>query len=106
MHKIITTLLFVFIFSSCTYGIRENKEQISNKSYFFFTGNLTDITVVIGNSEPFTPTNEEISGSLDEYKLYQVEPGTHKIKIMRNNEIIASKTIYIGNQEKKEILVK
>ena len=99
-------LNFVFILiSSCgTYGHKEQSKQINNESYLSFLGTVENVTVVIDQGESFSPVANTESFSKDQ--LYSISPGTHRIQVYKNNELIIDEKFYIGNQETKEFMIR
>lgn len=89
-------LIVLLTFSGC--GYKEGVVTPEKKSYLYFTGNVTGVTVTVDNGTGF---------SIEAGKVhqYQVETGKHKVQVFRNNNLIVDRDIYVGDGISKEIEV-
>jgi hypothetical protein len=83
-------------FTACG-GYNEGIVQKSEKGYLKFTGNISQIVLKIDENIPFSYDIKN--------PLYQVKPGKHVIQVIRNDEVIVNRTVFVDNQVTMEIEV-
>lgn len=96
MKRIFIAVLISALFAACG-GYNEGVVQKSEKGFLKFTGKTTQIIIRIDGGTPF---NYDIKNP-----LYQVKPGKHAVQVIRNNEIIVDRTVFVDNQTTLEIEV-
>ncbi len=99
MKKIIFIIgLFIFLsFSGC--GYKEGTVTATQKSYLYFTGNVSNVVVSLDGGERFNV----IAGQNNKYSI---QPGKHLIEVYRNGDIVVKRELYIGDDIAKEIEVR
>lgn len=99
MKKIILILgLFIFLsFSGC--GYKEGTVAATEKSYLYFTGDVSNALVSIDSGEKFNV----ISGQNNQYLI---KPGKHLVEVYKDGEIVVKRELYIGDGIAKEIEVR
>lgn len=95
MKKLLPVLLFTLFASGC--GYNESISQKADKGFLKFVGNTEQVQVVIDEGEPFVPEK-----NID---LYQLSPGRHNVKVMRNNAVVVNRVIILDNKTTMEINV-
>ncbi|MFA6188076.1 MAG: hypothetical protein WC680_02235 [Sulfuricurvum sp.] len=93
---ILVTLLAIVGLSGC--GYKEGVATAEQKSYLYFTGNVSDIKVSVDNGATFKVE----SGINHQYKI---NSGKHTITIYRENNVILKREIYVSDSIAKEIEV-
>jgi len=98
MKNIILTIgLVASIFlSGC--GYKEGVSTAAQKSYLYFTGNISNAMVSVDNGEKFSVK----SGKNNQY---YVRPGKHLVEVYRDNNLIIKREIFIGDGIAKEVEV-
>ncbi len=93
--SILFILLSLFIISCGGY----NTEVLikDHKGYLKFTGNTNNISISVDDKQSFIPQRE--------VELYELEPGTHNIKVYRNTDILVNRTIIVDAEVTTEIEV-
>jgi hypothetical protein len=94
---IITSLLLMLLASGC--GYKEGVKTQSQKSYLYFNGDVSDITVSVDDAVEFTVT-------AGEKNQYAITPGKHTVKIYRGGHLLIIREVYISDGVAKEIEVK
>lgn len=79
-------------------GYKEGVVTGAQKSYLYFTGNVTNVSVSVDNSPMFA-----VKEGANE--RYQVQPGKHSITLYRGNEMISKREIFLSDGIAKEIEV-
>jgi len=99
MKKIILTLgLFIFLsFTGC--GYKEGTVTATQKSYLYFTGDVSNALVSIDSGEKFNV----ISGQNNQYPI---KPGKHLVEVYKDDKIVIKRELYIGDDIAKEIEVR
>jgi hypothetical protein len=93
----ITSLLFLLLASGC--GYKEGVKTQSQKSYLYFSGNVSDIKVSVDDAVEFSV----LAG---ETHQYAITPGKHMVKIYKNNQLLIIRELFVGDGVAKEIEVK
>jgi hypothetical protein len=93
----ILSLAALLGFSAC--GYKEGVATGAQKSYLYFTGDVTDVTVSVDEGVPFNVK----SGRDNQYKI---EPGKHIVKVYRNNTMTVQREIFVSDGIAKEIEVR
>jgi hypothetical protein len=99
MKKIILALGLFLILALSGCGYKEGAVTISQKSYLFFTGNVTNTKVSIDGGEKFNV----LAGQNNQYS---VKPGKHLVEVYRDGEIVVKREIYLGDDIAKEIEIR
>jgi hypothetical protein len=94
---LITALLLMLLASGC--GYKEGVATPSQKSYLYFNGNVSDITVSVDDSVEFPV----LAG---EKHQYAITPGKHVVKIYKGSHLLVIREVYISDGIAKEIEVK
>lgn len=99
MKKILSilSLLLLLLASGC--GYKEGVATASQKSYLYFSGNVSDIKVSVDDAVEFSV----LSG---EKHQYAITPGKHTVKIYRGEHLLVVREIFISDGVAKEIEVK
>ena len=99
MKKIILMLgLSIFLsFTGC--GYKEGTLTATQKSYLYFTGDVSNAVVSIDGGESF----KVISGKNNQYSI---KPGKHLVEVYRDGKIVVKRELYIGDDIAKEIEVR
>jgi hypothetical protein len=93
----ITSLLFLLLASGC--GYKEGVQTASQKSYLYFSGNVSDIKVSVDDAVEFSV----LAG---EKHQYAITPGKHVIKIYKGDHLLVIREVFISDGVAKEIEVK
>ena len=95
-------LFLVLFFIGCAYN--SGVIQRAEKSYFQFSGDSEDISIVIDESSPFLLKEKGLV--IDKrHIIYEVSNGKHRLKIYRNNQIILDRVVFLEDQATMEILI-
>jgi len=98
LKYIISIILLAIMFSGCAYN--DGIVQKDNIAYLKLTGNIANISLQIDDNE-IIPLIE-----LDEDTIFEIEPGVHIVKVLRNNQIIVNRELFFDNNITKEVNVK
>jgi len=98
LKSIFYVILLFGILSGCAYN--EGVVQKDNIAYLKLTGNIANISLQI-DEEEIIPLIE-----LDENTVFEIKPGMHIVKVLRDNKIIVNRELFFGNQITKEVNVK
>ena len=79
-------------------GYKEGVVTPEQKSYLYFTGNVTDVKVSVDNGEGFLVEEGR-------NHQYQLNAGKHTVKIYRGNEMIINRDVFVSDGVSKEIEV-
>ncbi len=91
-------LTLLFVMPSC-FSKREEILQKEDTCHFQFTGNLDEALVsVTRNGQPVWTDME-----VDEDERYTIKPGTYKVQVTRNNELIVNKIVFLAGGNTREI---
>ena len=88
------SLLLVLTFVGC--GYKAGVSTSEQTSYFFFSGDTTNVTVSIDGMATFT-----VEPGRD--NQYKVAPGKHQIRVYRQGLLIVDREVYVGDGIAKEI---
>jgi hypothetical protein len=94
---LITSLLLMLLASGC--GYKEGVATAGQKSYLYFSGNVSDVTVSVDDAVEFSV----LAG---EKHQYAITPGKHVVKIYRGDHLLVVREIFISDGIAKEIEVK
>lgn len=96
--KIFLTALMAFtlFFSGC--GSKEGVKSEAQKSYLYFNGNVSDVSVSIDKGTAFG-----VKAGVN--NQYATKPGKHLVEIFRDGALIIKREIYLGDGVAKEIEV-
>ena len=89
-------LLILLSFTGC--GYKEGTVTATQKSYLYFTGNVSNVLVSIDGGEKFNV----VAGQNNQYT---VKPGKHLVEVFKDNKIVVKRELYIGDDIAKEIEV-
>ena len=87
-------VLIFLLMSAC--GYKEGISVSKQSSYLYFTGDTGSVTVSIDGGERFG-----VQPGRDH--LYEIQPGTHSVRIYRGSSIVVERQIYISDGVSKEI---
>ena len=96
MSRLFIVVLLTALFAACG-GYNEGVVQKSEKGFLKFTGRTTQIVIKIDDGTPFAYDIKN--------PLYQVKPGKHVVQVIRNDEIVVNRTVFVDNQVTLEIEV-
>ncbi|PKG40378.1 hypothetical protein [Psychromonas sp. Urea-02u-13] len=103
--KFIMLYFYAFVLAGCVQMPTLESKTVDNRPQLTFSitgeSNVSNYSVSIDNLDngsiaPYTDTNEAL----------RVLSGTHLIEIYKNNELISSRKIYLGDGVTKEIIIK
>ncbi len=106
---VVALLVLAFCISAC--GFKEGVVMPDNKSYLWFSGKSDDVTVTIDDQPSFDLSPSYYVDSQGNKKSkttpvhYEVDPGKHTIKLMRNGQAILERTLLLGNRMTTEIQI-
>lgn len=101
--------LFVLAFCMSACGFKEGVVMPDKKSYLWFAGKSDGVTMMIDDQPPFDLGSSYHVDSQGNNKSkatpvhFEVDPGTHTIKLMRNGQLILERTLLLGNHMATEI---
>lgn len=98
LKYLFSIIILAIMFSGCAYN--EGIVQKDNIAYLKLTGNIANISLQIDNNE-ITPLVE-----LDEDTIFEIKPGVHIVKVLRDNKIIVNRELFFDNNVTKEVNVK
>jgi hypothetical protein len=96
MNRLFIAVLLSVLFTACG-GYNEGVVQKSEKGFLKFTGKTAQIAVKIDDGTPFNYDTKN--------PLYQVKPGKHLVQVIRSDEIIVNRTVFVDDQAILEIEV-
>jgi hypothetical protein len=107
MTLVVAFLLLAFCLSSC--GFKESVTISDKRSYLWFSGNSDGVTVTIDDQSSFDLSRSyhvdaqgnKVSKTAPVH--YEVDPGKHTVKLMRDGQIILERTLLLGNRMTTEI---
>ncbi|MCX6141882.1 MAG: hypothetical protein NTZ35_01555 [Ignavibacteriales bacterium] len=88
-------LLLVSLFFSACGGYSEGVLQKAEKGYLKFVGNVQNVTVVIDGGDAISLEAKN--------QVYQVKPGRHEVKAMRDGQMILNRILVVDNQTTVEV---
>ncbi|MDP1675413.1 MAG: hypothetical protein Q8L88_01010 [Bacteroidota bacterium] len=94
MKQLVMLLFFSFVMLSCG-GYNEGVIQKTEKGQLKFVGNVLQATVSIDDGETFVIDKVDI--------VYQIKPGTHSIKVYKNNALVVNRNVFVDNGVTMEI---
>ena len=92
----IISLALLLGFSGC--GYKEGVATATQKSYFFFSGNTSNVEVSIDGGERFIVKEGQSN-------QYGVKPGKHLVEVYRDGAIVVKREVFLGDGVAKEIEV-
>lgn len=104
---VVVLLTMLFCLSAC--GFKEGVVMPDKKSYLWFSGKSDGVTVTIDEQTSFDLSPGYYVDSEGNKKSkatpvhYEVDPGKHTIKLMRNGQVILERTLLLGNRMTAEI---
>ena len=98
LKYLFSIIILAIMFSGCAYN--EGIVQKKNIAYLKLTGNIANISLQIDNNE-IIPLVE-----LDEDTIFEIKPGVHIVKVLRDNKIIVNRELFFDNNVTKEVNVK
>lgn len=112
--QIFCCLLILGAFFAVAFGCGEYREGIiqkAEKSFLWFTGETENAVVFVDGKEfarLSAATYVDDQGQKKQKKdvtYYQLEPGRHEIRIEKGGNVVVNRTVLLGNQMTKEIMV-
>jgi len=111
--KTVRLLLMAFIlcsFSACKVGVVSKSGGMDNQSYLQFVQGGSQsynngVTVYVDNNPAFTANVDKAKKNSIKGNSYVINPGTRHIKVVDNGRTVYEKTVVIGNQETKKIIL-
>lgn len=107
MSLVVAFLVLASCLSSC--GYKEGVTISDNKSYLWFSGNSEGVTATIDDQSSFDLGRSYHVDAQGNNKSktrpvhYEVDPGKHTVKLMRDGQIILERTLLLGNRMTMEI---
>lgn len=104
---LVALVALAFCISAC--GFKESVVMPDKKSYLWFSGKSDDVTVIIDEQSTFDlgPSYYVDSQGNKRAKTtpvhYEIDPGKHTIRLMRNGRLILERTLLLGNHMTTEI---
>jgi len=92
--KIVFALLAACMVVSCG-GYNTTTTQKSEKGFLKFNGDIEHVRIFIDGVE--------LSKSENKDAVYQVKPGNHEVKILRNEQLLADRTLFVDDQVTMEV---
>lgn len=96
MKKYMLLVLLSFLFLSCG-GYNTGILLKDHKGFLKFTGDINNISISINDRKPF-----KLEPDVD---LYELNPGTYNVKVIRNENIVVNRTIILDEQITIEVEV-
>lgn len=103
-HILLITVLFPFLMS-CYFGQRSATVQTADQSYLQFNGNTDSVKVIVDENASFVPAESVHPGKFKPQKLYIIQPGKHRVQVIKNETTVIDQVIYIGTNETKEFVI-
>lgn len=96
MKSILVLFISTILFTSCG-GYKSGVLQKESEGYLKFVGNITNVTVEVGDSITFSLNPET--------ELYKLNPGKYTVKVFRDNVLKVERILIIqsGNTIEVEI---
>ncbi|MDD8018709.1 MAG: hypothetical protein PHP42_10085 [Bacteroidota bacterium] len=94
MKQILMVLFFSFSIISCG-GYNEGVIQKSERGQLKFVGNVLQASVSIDDGESFVLDKADV--------VYQIKPGTHVVKVYKNNQLVVNRNVFVDNGVTMEI---
>ncbi len=107
------TLLFsimIILLASCKLNSISTKTQVPNMAYIQVVGDLdkyksANLFMQYNDQEKFSIELQKEKPRKVKLLLYDINPGTHDIKIYSGNKLITNTKAFISNQETKKIIL-
>ena len=95
-------LICLFIIALLSIGCAHNQGTVTKdeKAFIKFTGNYIGASFQVDESQPV------LMDESNELFLYEIDPGTHIIKVFRNENLVIERKLYFGDNITQEINVK
>ena len=93
---VIITTATLLLFSGC--GYKEGVKTDAQKAYLYFTGPVEGAQVSIDSGASF-----EVQAGPN--NRYEIEPGKHRLEVLKEGRVIIERTIFVGDGVAKEIEV-
>ena len=110
MITYILLLSFTLSISGCVQGVKTGVVQKAETSYLKFTGGTSgndygNVSVIIDDGQYSFDlfTNDGNAKTAKKQTLYKINPGKHRIKIYRNNNLLIDRVIFVEDQVTTEI---
>lgn len=111
MRKSLSIFVALFVLALCmsACGFKEGGVMPDKKSYLWFSGKSDGVTMMVDDQPPFDlgPSYYVDSQGNNKSKTtpvhYEIDPGKHTIKLMRNGQLILERTLLLGNHMTTEI---
>ena len=94
MKQILILFFLSFTISSCGW-YNEGVIQKTEKGELKFVGNVLQSSVSIDGGETFILDKVDV--------VYQIKPGTHLIKVYKNNQLVVNRSVFVDNGVTMEI---
>ncbi|MFA6541285.1 MAG: hypothetical protein WCT99_06750 [Bacteroidota bacterium] len=93
--KLFPVLIILSFFIAACGGYNEGVIQKTEKGQLKFVGNVDQASVIVDDGKPFVLDKNDV--------VYEIKPGTHSVKVYKNNQLIVNRTIVIDNGVTMEI---
>lgn len=107
LSLVVALLVLALCITAC--GFKEGVVMPDKKSYLWFSGKSDGVAVTIDDQSPFDLSPSYYVDSQGNKKAkttpvhYEVDPGKHTIKLIRNGQLILERTLLLGNRMTTEI---
>ncbi len=108
--KYLIICLFILLFiTGCTTGLKSNSYGLENNGYIRIIGSkadypdYSDIYMIIDNEKKVDVSVTKDIKKKPSGKIYRISPGTHEIKIFKDNELLLKQDIFVSSQEIKKV---
>jgi hypothetical protein len=110
MARLILVVLGTLLVAGC--GYHEGRVQPAEESYIRFEGKWRDASVYFDkNPDPvvleiIAPPPPETGGPEDVIYpplTYAISPGTHRIRVFRDDQLVVDRVLYLGDQTTMEV---
>lgn len=111
MKKALSILIALFVLAFCisACGFKEGVVMPDKKSYLWFSGKSDGVAVIIDDQPPFDLSPSYYVDDQGNRKSkttpvhYEIDPGRHTIKLVRDGQLILERTLLLGNRMTTEI---
>jgi hypothetical protein len=108
--KYLTILSIAAMFIACNVGSRSTKTQVPTQAYVYVVGDketykAKELFMQYDDKDKFPVEFQKEQTNKHKIILYEIQPGTHNIKVYEGNKLIINTKAFISNQETKKIIL-